>query len=137
MATATMERGTGGEQTRPRTTVLIVEDEAHLRVLYEHELRRNGFSTLAAADGRDCMDNLIFMDVDVVVLDLRMPGMDGVDLLSRIRGEDRSIPVIINTAYSQYAENYRTWAADAFVVKSSDVSELVETVRKVAAARTR
>ncbi len=117
-------------QTRRRPhgrqpTVLIVEDEPHLSLLYELELRRAGFTTLTAGDGRACLDNLLSMDIDLVILDLRMPGMDGVDLLARIRGLDRSLPVLINTAYSDYANNYLTWSADDFVVKSSDVSELV------------
>jgi len=119
-----------GPDARP--TVLIVEDEPHLRLLYETELRREGFHTLCANDGQSCLDNLLAMDVDLVVLDLRMPGMDGLDLLARIRGHDRTIPVIINTAYSSYANNYLTWSADAFLVKSSDVAELVDRARELA-----
>ena len=112
-----------------RPTVLIVEDEPHLTLLYETELRREGFDTLTACDGRSCLDNLLSMEIDLVILDLRMPGMDGIDLLARIRGLDRTIPVLINTAYSEYANNYLTWAADDFVVKSSDVGELVSRCR--------
>ncbi len=114
-----------------RPTVLIVEDEPHLSLLYEAELRREGFDTLTAGDGRSCLDNLLSMEVDLVVLDLRMPGMDGIDLLARIRGLDRTIPVLINTAYSEYANNYLTWSADDFVVKSSDTSELVLRCREL------
>jgi DNA-binding response OmpR family regulator len=114
-----------------RPTVLIVEDEPHLSLLYELELRRAGFATLTAGDGRACLDNLLSMDIDLVILDLRMPGMDGIDLLARIRGLDRSLPVVINTAYSDYANNYLTWSADDFVVKSSDVSDLVARVRQL------
>jgi DNA-binding response OmpR family regulator len=77
-----------------RPTVLIVEDEPHLTLLYETELRREGFDTLTAGDGRSCLDNLLSMEIDLVILDLRMPGMDGIDLLARIRGLDRTIPVL-------------------------------------------
>jgi CheY-like chemotaxis protein len=110
----------------PPPTVLIVDDEAHLRLLYEIEFKRCGFATLSAADGLRCLDNLMAMTIDLIVLDIRMPGMDGIDLLARIRGMDRSIPVIINTAYSGYADNYLTWSANAFLVKSSDPSELIK-----------
>lgn len=125
-----------GDST-PSPTVLIVDDEAHLRLLYEVELKRCGFATLAAADGPRCLDNLVAMSIDLVILDIRMPGMDGIDLLARIRGLDRSIPVVINTAYSGYADNFLTWSADAFVVKSSDLSELVETVLRLVGRRAR
>lgn len=120
------------EKSARKPTVLIVDDEPHLRLLYESELRQSGFSTLSAADGQRCLDNLLSMDIDLIVLDIRMPGMDGIDLLSRIRGQDREIPIIINTAYSSYAENYLTWTADAFVVKSADLSELVEKALQLA-----
>jgi DNA-binding response OmpR family regulator len=115
---------TAAMNTRP--TVLIVEDEPHQRLLYEDELRRHGFDTLTAADGARCLENLLAMDIDLIILDIRLPGMDGIDLLSRIRGHDRTVPVIINTAYSGYQENYLTWPADAFVVKSSDLTQLVD-----------
>lgn len=120
------------ERPARRPTVLIVEDEPHLRLLYEIELRQSGVDTLSAADGRRCLDSLLAMDIDLIVLDMALPGMDGIDLLSRIRGQDRRIPIIINTAYPRYAENYLTWTADAFVVKSADPSELIEKVLQIA-----
>ena len=116
------------EVMKKKPTILIVEDEPHQRLLYEDELRRRGFDTLTAADGERCLENLLAMDIDLIVLDIRLPGMDGIDLLSRIRGHDRTIPIVINTAYSGYAENYLTWPADAFVVKSSDLTQLVDKV---------
>jgi DNA-binding response OmpR family regulator len=91
-------------------------------------LRRYGFEVLTAASGEQCLEWLLATAIDLVVLDLRMPGIDGLDLLARIRGHSRTLPVVINTAFSSYTDNYLTWSADAFVVKSSDLSELVATV---------
>ena len=67
----------------------------------------------------------------LVVLDIRMAGMDGIEALQHILDRDNSIPVILNTAFSSYRDNYLTWAADAYVTKSSDVTELLDTVRSV------
>ena len=60
----------------------------------------------------------------LVVLDIRMPGMDGIAALNAILGKNRRVPVILNTAYPQYKENFMTWGAEAYVVKSSGLTEL-------------
>jgi len=115
--------------------VLIVDDEPHLRLLYETELRRAGFETLTASNAAQGLEFVQTMKPDLVVLDIRMAGMDGIEALQRILDRDNSIPVVLNTAFSSYRDNYLTWAADAYVTKSADVTELVETVRNVLDAR--
>jgi CheY-like chemotaxis protein len=59
-----------------------------------------------------------------VILDISMPGMDGIEVLGKVLSVDNTIPVILNTAYANYKDNFLTWAADAYVVKSSDLGEL-------------
>ena len=108
--------------------VLIVDDEPHLRLLYETEFRRVGLEPLSAASAEQGLEFLLAMRPDLIVLDLRMPGMDGVEAMQRILFHDSSIPIVINTAYGGYRDNFLTWAADAFVRKSSDVTELLGTV---------
>jgi len=111
--------------------VLIVDDEPHLRLLYETELRRAGYETMTAANAEQGLEYVETMHPDLVILDIRMAGMDGVEALDR----DNTIPVILNTAYSSYRENFMTWAADAYITKSSDVSELVQTTRELLSSR--
>lgn len=65
-----------------------------------------------------------------MVLDIAMPGMDGIEALGRILGQDNTLPVILNTAYSSYKDNFMSWSADAYVVKSSDLTELKAEIRK-------
>jgi len=108
--------------------VLIVDDEPHLRLLYETELRRAGFETMTASNATQGLEFVETMKPDLVVLDIRMAGMDGIEALQRILERDNTIPVVLNTAFSSYRDNYLTWAADAYVTKSSDVTELVTTV---------
>ena len=108
--------------------VLIVDDEPHLRLLYETELRRAGFQTMTASNADQGLEFVETMKPDLVILDIRMAGMDGIEALQRILERDNTIPVVLNTAFSSYRDNYLTWAADAYVTKSSDVSELVNTV---------
>ena len=111
--------------------VLIVDDEPHLRLLYETELRLAGYETMTADSALQGLEYVETMKPDLVVLDIRMAGMDGIDALQRILERDNSLPVILNTAFSSYKDNYLTWAADAYVTKSSDVTELVTTVDRV------
>ncbi len=111
--------------------ILIVDDEPHLRLLYETELRRAGFETMTAGNAVQGLEFVETMKPDLVILDIRMAGMDGIEAMQRILERDKRIPVILNTAFSSYRDNYLTWAADAYVTKSSDVSELVETVKGV------
>jgi DNA-binding response OmpR family regulator len=109
--------------------ILIVDDEPHLRLLYETELRRAGYETMTACNAEQGLEYVDTMEPDLVVLDIRMPGMDGVEALQRILDRDNTLPVVLNTAYSSYRENFLTWSADAYVTKSSDVTELLETVK--------
>ena len=62
-----------------------------------------------------------------------MENMDGIESMSRILGESRDIPVIINTGYSEYQTNFMSWAAEAYVLKSADVAPLMEAVEKTLA----
>jgi len=68
---------------------------------------------------------------DVIVMDIRMPGMDGIEAMSRILEEKNDLPVIINTAYTSYKDNFLSWSADAYVTKSADLSELKGTIRNI------
>lgn len=115
--------------------VLIVDDEPHLRLLYETELRRAGYETMTASNAAQGLEFVETMKPDLVILDIRMAGMDGIEALQRIIERDNSIPVVLNTAFSSYKDNYLTWAADAYVTKSSDVAELVGAVHEVLEAR--
>jgi DNA-binding response OmpR family regulator len=104
--------------------ILVVDDERNLLRLYEKELREEGYEVLTAGSGREALDCLGGIAFDLVILDIRMPEMDGMETLRRIMEFPSSPPLILNTAYSMYKDDFLTWAADAYVVKSSDLSEL-------------
>jgi DNA-binding response OmpR family regulator len=104
--------------------ILVVDDEQNLLKLYEKELREEGYEVLTAGSGKEALQELNNTSVDLVVLDIRMPEMDGLETLRQIMEAPSSPPLLLNTAYSSYKDNFLTWAADAYVVKSSDLSEL-------------
>ncbi len=115
--------------------VLIVDDEPHLRLLYETELRRAGYETMTASNALQGLEFVDTMKPDLVILDIRMAGMDGIEALQRILERDSTIPVVLNTAYSSYRENFMTWSADAYITKSSDVTELLATIQDLLAKK--
>ena len=99
--------------------ILVVEDEEGLRLLYEEELTAEGYDVLTARNGKEAIQQLEQGKPDLIVLDIVMPVMDGMETLGRIVGKERKIPIILNTSYPGYREDFMSWAADAYVTKSS------------------
>jgi CheY-like chemotaxis protein len=117
--------------TPVRKRVLIVEDDANQRLLYEEELSDVGYEVLTAGDGREGLDIARAQRPDLVILDINMPVMDGLDTLNQLLETNPSVPTVINTAYPGYQDSFSAWSADAYVVKSSDLSELKATVQRL------
>ncbi len=113
------------------TTILLVEDDKNQRLLYEQELRFEGYEIVTAADGGDALIKVQEQPLDLVVMDINMPGMDGIETMGWILSKHKNIPIIINTAYSSYKDNFMSWAADAFIVKSSDLTELKSKIKEI------
>ena len=115
--------------------ILVVEDDPNQAQLYVHELTAEGYEVSVARDGREAVEAVEQQKPDLVVMDISMPGMDGIECMSRLLSKDNKLPIVLNTAYATYRENFRSWSADAYVVKSSDLSELKDSIRAVLAQR--
>ena len=111
--------------------VLCVDDDLSLLRLYQEELTEDGYKVILAKDGKEALKKFEKESPNVVVMDIRMPVMDGIETLTAMLGKDRQVPVILNTAYPQYRENFMTWGAEAYVIKSSDLTELKQKIREV------
>jgi CheY-like chemotaxis protein len=111
--------------------ILVVDDERHICELYRGELEDEGYSVDVAHSGKDALKAVESTRPDLIVLDIQMPGMDGIETLEKLLGRDLGIPVILNTAYSHYKEDFTTWGADAYVVKSSDTSILKAEIKRL------
>ena len=114
--------------------ILVIDDEESIRELYRAELADEGYEVDLAADGREALRRLDAFRPDLVTLDIKMPGIDGIEVLRRIREKDATIPVILVSAFGEFKQDFNTWASDAYIVKSHDPTELKETVRKLLGA---
>ena len=111
--------------------ILVVDDEENLCLLYREELESEGYEVKTVSDAAAALKMVDADPPDLVVLDIRMPRMDGIEAMGRILGRRNDLPIILNTAYSSYKDDFRSWPADAYVVKSSDTGELKRTIRRV------
>jgi DNA-binding response OmpR family regulator len=115
--------------------ILCVDDDPGIRRLYSEELTEEGYQVFEAGNGKKAVAEFPRIQPDLVILDIQMPQLDGIHTLSDLLGKNRRIPVILNTAYPQYKENFMTWGAEPFVVKSSDLGELKEKIHRLLAER--
>jgi DNA-binding response OmpR family regulator len=111
--------------------ILCVDDDLNLLRLYQDELSEEGYRVILARNGKEALAKFESEDFEVVVMDIRMPQMDGVETLMAMLGQDRQAAVILNTVYPQYRDNFMTWGAEAYLVKSSDFTELKTKIREV------
>lgn len=112
-------------------SILVVEDEKNLLDLYKSEFEDVGFTVRPVATGSDAIASVRDQRPDLVILDIKLNDMEGLQVLDEIKAIDKTIPVIINSAYSVYKSNFSSWMADDYVVKSSDISELLNKVREL------
>ena len=67
---------------------------------------------------------------DLVILDINMPGMNGIEVLRQMKELRANLPIILSSAYQEYKQDFGSWASEAYVVKSANMDELKATVRK-------
>ena len=111
--------------------ILIADDDQNIRFLYEQELLDEGYQTVLAQDGKECLEKVKKELPDLVLLDINMPKMDGLEAIWRVIELNRNLPIIINSGYSSYRDNYMSWAADAYLIKSNNLDELKFSIKKV------
>ena len=118
-----------------RGTILVIDDERDLIELVRYNLDKEGFDVLAASDGTSGLEIATKHKPDLVVLDLMMPGMDGLDVCRRMRADDRTrrIPVIMLTAKAGETDRIvgLEMGADDYVTKPFSPRELVARVKAV------
>ncbi len=111
--------------------ILIVDDEVNVRKLYSEELRGEGYETVSAGTVAEAIELAEKESPDLMILDMKLGDESGIDALIEIAERRKDLPVIINSAYSVFKDNFQTWAADAYIVKSVDLTPLKEKIREL------
>ena len=114
--------------------ILLVDDEEHIRLLFKEELEEEGYSIDVASNGFEALEKLRDLRFDLIVLDIKMPGMDGIQTLNEIKKLNKDQRVILCSAYGEFKQDFSSWVSDAYVVKSADTRELKETIKSVLGA---
>ena len=109
--------------------ILIVDDDYGIRLLYQEELTYDGYDVITTDDCRNLLELIGNKNPDIVVLEAVIGMYNGLDLLQDIRNTFYDMPVILCTIYPDFKYDIRAIAADYYVVKSSDLSELKNKIR--------
>jgi len=117
-----------------RISVLVVEDEEHIRKVLQYNLQLDGFEVHQAEDGARALELAAEKMPDLILLDWMMPGMDGLEVLSKLKQDKKTenIPVFMLTAKGMMADVGRALyeGADDYITKPFDPTQLGKTLRK-------
>lgn len=115
-----------------KPVALIVEDDRDIVALFRHVLDIAGYHTEMILNGREAMDRLEVFKPDIVLLDLQLPGMSGVEIMRRMHADERlnTIPVVVITAYALIAESLPV-EPDLLLLKPVDINQLSSLVQRL------
>lgn len=110
--------------------ILIIDDENNIRLLYKEEFQDEGYEVSVAASVEEGMEKIRQNKPDIVTLDIKMPGTDGIEFMRQLK-EESDIPVVLCSAFGGYKRDFRVWASDAYVIKSADLTELKKVIKQI------
>lgn len=114
--------------------ILICEDDLMTSKAVEHHLKRNGFDTITALNGREAIDKLVIDNFDILLVDIHMPYMNGLELISYIRNELKShMPIVVLTrvGLEETAEEAFSLGADDYITKPFNPDELTVRLKRL------
>lgn len=116
---------------QPNARILVVDDDEIVAAGLLAALRRDGYDVLVTHNGYAALDALSHEDFALVLTDLKMPGMSGIEVLQQVRRLQQRTPVVVMSGYAnrQAADEALEWGADEFLVKPVDYVRLRDTLR--------
>jgi len=112
------------QSLEPTPTVLLVDGDEVQSLSSKRELESQGYRVVCAHSGEDAFAAFEQEKIDAVVADALLPDMHVLDLIDGIAAKRRRIPIVVNSPYTVCNHNFRYWAADAIIDKSSDTHKL-------------
>jgi two-component system NtrC family response regulator len=113
--------------------ILVIEDEELLCKVYSATLTELGYEVITANDGKTALELLQKEIPNLIVLDMKLPEISGIQLLKEIRKIDNKVPIIIATAYDGLKDDYEIWSSQVsdYIVKPVKLVELAEKIKKI------
>ncbi len=111
--------------------ILLVDDEDSIHLLYREELEEEGYVVHSAFTGQEALSKLAQQQIDLIILDINMPGMNGLEALRRIKEINPALPVVLCSAYQEFKQDLSSWASDEYLVKSANLDELRAVVKRL------
>lgn len=111
--------------------ILLVDDEESIQIVYREEFEDEGYEVISALNGEIGLEKFQNEHPDLVILDIRMPGMGGIQVLRQMKMLNSSVPVILSSAYQEFKRELGSWASDDYIVKSGNLDELKKAVKKL------
>jgi two-component system, response regulator, stage 0 sporulation protein F len=111
--------------------LLVVDDEENIRILFKEELEDEGYEVDLASNGYEAIEKFKAGAFDLIILDIKMPGIDGIQVLNEIKNTNKDQPVVLCSAYGEFKQDFSSWVSDGYVVKSADTSELKQTIKNI------
>ncbi|MCI0453562.1 MAG: response regulator [Candidatus Dadabacteria bacterium] len=111
--------------------ILVVDDDQNVRLVYREMLNEAGYEVLESESGNETFEILNREPIDLVVLDIKLRSESGLDVLQKITRQFPELPVILCSAYASYQDDYTSWLAESYIIKSTDLEELSREVDRV------
>ena len=118
--------------TESHERILVVDDEKHVRILFSRILQKEGYEVECASSGSEAIEKLAKRSFDLVVTDLKMDGIDGLDVVKKGKTVNRAVPFILISGYgtAQTAGTAAQEGADVFLMKPIELTDLKRAVKK-------
>ncbi|GAX60095.1 cheY-like receiver protein [Candidatus Scalindua japonica] len=113
------------------TKILLVEDNINQCLLYKQELEHEGYKVITANNEKDAFKKMQNQTPDLIITEICMSEMDRIEALGWFFNKHKYIPILLNTAYSNYKDHYMARIADALVFKSSDLTVLKNKIKEL------
>ena len=110
--------------------ILLVDDEESIHLLFRDELEEAGYEVHSALSGDEALNTMDIIKPDLIILDINMPGTNGIDTLRSMKEKHPTMPVILSSAYQEFKQDLASWASDDYIVKSADLTELLAAIKK-------
>ncbi|MBT2570890.1 response regulator [Planococcus sp. ISL-110] len=114
-------------------TILIVDDQPGIRLLLKEVFSKEGYRAISAGSGKEALERVQEACPDLVLLDMKIPGMDGIEILKRLKKSNAGVHVIMMTAYGELdlIKESMNWGAARYFTKPFDVFEVRDAVKQL------